>query len=163
MRLQDSKHRDVFSCTITFCYLAVLVGKIATAEDFKQWDLSLQAAKTMLRCLHVTVLKLWGMHHSHLTMSHHVDEDFIAQLEASGELQIAQTATYMKDMTELLGMHCLATAVALAVAAAAAAAAALRQCKASRVPSSSLQQGSGALRMFKQPCHQAFTRHLVAA
>ena len=94
------------------CCLAAQVGRIASAEEFEQWDLGSQAAKTMLRCLHVTVLKLWGMRHNHLILSHQVDNDFIAQLEASGELQMAQTATYMKSMTENLGMRCLATAVA---------------------------------------------------
>ena len=102
----------VMWCAIFLCYLAVQHGRIATPEDFEQWDLGLQAAKTMLRCLHVTVVKLWGMRHNHLILSHQVDTDFIAQLEASRELQMAQTATHMKSMTANLGMRCLATAVA---------------------------------------------------
>ena len=103
------KHHDVLHNHL--CYLAAQVGRIASAEDFEQWGLGLQAAKTMLRCLHVTVLKLWGMRHNHFILNHQVDEDFIAQLEASGELQMAQKATYIKDMTEILGMRCLASAV----------------------------------------------------
>ena len=111
---RDIKHRDVSHNDS--CYLAVQVGRIASAEDFEQWGLGLQAAKTMLRCLHVTVLKLWGMRHNHFILSRPTDDDFLAQLEASGELQMARTATYMKSMTEVLGMRCLATAVAALMA-----------------------------------------------
>ena len=103
---------SIVMCRNYLCYLAAKNGRIATPENFEQWDLGLQAAKTMLRCLHVTVVKLWGMRHNHLILSHHVDDDFIALLEASGQLQMAQTATYMKSLTESLGMHCLATPVA---------------------------------------------------
>ena len=95
-----------------FCYLAAQVGRIVTAEHFEQWGLGSQAAKTMLRCLHVTVLKLWGIRNNHLVLSHHAGDGVIGQLEASEELQMAQTATYMKSMTDFLGMPCLATAVA---------------------------------------------------
>ena len=109
VRSRDSKHCNVLHNHLF--YLAAQNGRIATPEDIEQWDLGLQAAKIMLRCLHVTVLKLWGMRHNHLILNHHADDDFIARLEASGEVQMARTATHMKSMTEVLGVHCLATAV----------------------------------------------------